>query len=213
MKKLLVLSLILFPVSSNAQNVVANLDGSLSTSELKNYYELGNADENILYLGTDDTYLYLGIRSEKIHVASVCLANQERVLVLHSSAALGMLEYVKAEGNSWYSDEEFVWGMRDGEMDPKTLMKRENYLKEHGWIANTMSMGETGQTEFIIDRNMLTGEIVHLGAGLMPESDPEAIIPFPVETAGDCAAFSLVSGRAETEYSFSPELWHEISLP
>lgn len=48
--------------------------------------------------------------------------------------------------------------MREGEMDEETIQKRLYYLEEFGWVANTMDMGEVGNTEFILERSLLANQ-------------------------------------------------------
>ncbi|WP_425390523.1 hypothetical protein [Ekhidna sp.] len=139
-------------------------------------------------------------------MASLCICDeQNEVTVLHASAALGQILY-KKEGDRWVTNQKFDWKMREVDMKDATITKRNQYLKINGWGANTMSMGNVGETEFIIDRKAFSGEL-KLAIGLMTAEDPNNIVGIPSGGAGDCADQRLVSGDPKSSYSFNSTNW------
>ncbi len=211
MKIFILLFLFICPTIAAAQHPIENLDGNIYLEELANYQEVVKTDKYSVYKKIDSDYIYLSIKSEEIYVASLCVEDKDQISILHASAALGKIDYQKS-GSDWATTEDFSWGMREGEMDEETIQKRIHYLEEFGWVANTMGMGEVGNTEFILKRSFFNESSISLASGLMPASNPEVIIPVPSEAAGNCAEHSLVAGSPDEQYSFNPESWIKISL-
>ncbi|MBO6524679.1 MAG: hypothetical protein JJ971_12685 [Balneolaceae bacterium] len=211
MKNFILLFLFICPTLAIAQHPVENLDGNIYPEELANYQEIVLTDKYSLYKKIDSDYIYLSIQSQKIYVASLCIENKDQISILHASSALGKIDYQKRD-RDWATTEDFNWGMREGEMDEETIQKRLYYLEEFGWVANTMDMGEVGNTEFILERSLFSEPRISIAAGLIPASNPEFIIPIPSETAGECASNSLVAGSPDEEYSFDPDSWIKINL-
>ncbi|MEQ8627323.1 hypothetical protein [Ekhidna sp.] len=212
MKILLQTTLLLFFVySCQAQLDLKNLDGNISPEEDQKLNVLGkNSDNQLLIDPSSDNYLKITVKSEELYVASLCICNeQDEVIILHASAALGQILY-KKEGDRWITNQKFDWQMRGVDMKVSTIAKRLQYLKSTGWVANTMSMGNVGETEFIIDRKVFSGEL-KLAIGLMTAENPDNIVGIPPKEAGDCADQKLVSGDPKSNYGFDTSNWITLS--
>ncbi len=211
MKILLQTTLLLFfAYSSQAQVDLKNLDGNISSQEIKRLEISGeNGTNQLLINPSSDNYLNVTVKSEELYVASLCICNeQNEIAVLHASAALGQIIYRK-EGDAWVTNQKFDWQMREEGMDDATIVKRNQYLKDNGWIANTMGMGQVGETEFIIDRRVFSGEL-KLAIGLMTADEPENIVGIPIKGVSDCANLKLVSGDPKNSYQFDIKDWIRI---
>ncbi|WP_370089354.1 hypothetical protein [Ekhidna sp.] len=207
MKSILISLLVLTGIGCNAQINLSQLDGFITSKELTKLEILGeNGINQLLIDDTDKNYLRLSVKSEELYVASLCICNEKNeVSVLHASAALGQILYKKSE-SSWTTNQKFDWQMREEGMEAGILEKRKRYLDNFGWVANTMGMGQAGETEFIIDRNKFKGEL-KLAIGLMTARDPNDIIGIPISDGGDCADHMLVSGDPKSSYYFDPSSW------
>ena len=210
MKALLISLLALTVIECNAQINLNQLDGSISSDESSKLKILSeNGSNQLLIDNSDNNYLKVMVKSEELYVASLCICNEKNeVAVLHASAALGQIRYKKNTSN-WKTDQKFDWKMREEGLDAATITKRKMYLDSHGWVANTMGMGNTGETEFIIDRDKFKGEL-KLAIGLMTARDPNDIIGIPKNNAGDCADQKLVSGDPKSSYIFNPAFWISV---
>ena len=211
MKILLQTTLLLFfAYSSQAQIDLKNLDGNISSQEIKGLEILDeNGTNQLLIDPSSDNYLKITVKSEELYVASLCICNeQDEVTVLHASAALGQILY-KKEGDGWVTNQKFDWQLREVDMKDATIAKRNQYLQDNGWVANTMNMGNAGETEFIIDRKAFAGKL-KLAIGLMTAENPNSIVGIPSDGAGDCADHKLVAGPPKTNYQFSPGQWLEV---
>ncbi|MEQ8905908.1 hypothetical protein [Ekhidna sp.] len=212
MKILLQTTLLLFfAYSSQAQIDLKNLDGNISSQEIKGLEILDeNGTNQLLIDPSSDNYLKITVKSEELYVASLCICNeQDEVTVLHASAALGQILY-KKEGDGWVTNQKFDWQLREVDMKDATIAKRNQYLQDNGWVANTMNMGNAGETEFIIDRKAFAGKL-KLAIGLMTAENPNSIVGIPSDGAGDCADHKLVAGPPKTNYKFSPGQWLEVN--
>lgn len=212
MKTLLQTTLLLFfSYSSQAQVDLKSLDGNISSEEAKGLEVLGKNESNQLLIDpSSDSYLKVTVKSDELYVASLCICNEKnQVTVLHASAALGQIIYRK-EGDGWVTNQKFDWQMREEGMDDATIAKRNKYLQDNGWVANTMSMGNVGETEFIIDRKAFSGEL-KLAIGLMTAENPDNIVGIPPKEAGDCADQKLVSGDPKSNYGFDTSNWITLS--
>lgn len=205
MKIVSFIPILIFVTSINAQDL-RNLDGSISDSESKSLIIIGENGDNRLMISSSGGNLKVAVESKELYVASLCICNeQNEVTILHASAALGQIVY-KKEAGKWTTEEKFNWQMRETGMDAAIIAKRKRYLDNYGWVANTMGMGNTGETEFIINPNMF-GDNLRLAIGLMTAENPENIIGIPSMGAGDCADQKLVSGDPKTSYLFNADQW------
>ena len=109
------------------------------------------------------------------------------VRILHWSAQLGSAEYVRSDTLTQSLDKPYafeLWGLY--EESPDVIQEAlATYLAEHGWAANTASMGELMQSELVISFDWLgvnteSGRFVEIpsvriGAGLLiARGDPRA---------------------------------------
>ncbi len=209
------LPFLLLPLLLNSQSALEMPDGIISESDLTDFKMLGNNGDNKIFIQNSGDYLKLSIQSAELYVASLCLCSQDQIIVLHASAALGKLIYKKDEHGVWRTeDEAFTYGMRDTAMDQAAVSKRQAYLTEQSWVANTMAMGNTGETEIIIHKKLLpvSSTNARLALGLMTAADPEKIVDFPEKRTPGCAALSLVGGYIENSYDFRPDEWFYIEF-
>src|SRR5688572_5660318 len=81
------------------------------------------------------------------------------VRVLHASAALGSVRYVRAADGTWHTADAFVYELRDTSLSPAAEEGRARYLDEHGWVATLFGMGGPGAYEYAIDLARLGPEV------------------------------------------------------
>lgn len=204
------LSLFVFTFSIHVNGQFNQLDGLVTESEWDKATIIEDDISKIRVIDMGD-YLWIRLKSEELYVASLCLCgNENEVIVLHASAALGAVTYQK-QNTDWSTEDSFIWKVRETDMNESTIRKRKEHYEAYGWVANTVSMGEKGETEFIINKQLYGNGELYLAAGLMPASDPENIIPLPTETSGDCADPKLVGGPPNSKYQFNPKDWYKVN--
>ena len=96
LKLICTLSLLLLVKMGFAQVDFAQLDGQLSNDA--QFKEIAIGAEVSLKIKQDANVVYLNLQSEDLLVASICISQGNEVYVLHASAALGMVKYVKNRG-------------------------------------------------------------------------------------------------------------------
>lgn len=210
MKSSIILVFILSIGSIHAQ--FDQLDGSISAKENQQLTTIGENGSNMMQIDqSSENFIRVTIKSGTLYVASLCACtSKNEVFVLHASAALGDQTYTQAS-NYWITNDVFNWEVREGEMTAAAIKKRQDYFEKKGWVANTVHMGNDGETEFFISREILGEGDVYLALGLMTEANPEVIIDIPENGAGDCADLKLVSGDPKSRYSFDPSTWIKIN--
>ncbi len=151
--------------------------------------------------------LYIALRGTATGFPTVCIGDGTRVDILHASAALGTVSYVKQDGD-WQRGAPFSWRVRDrsSDNDPAQLQReREAFFNDELWLANANAKGE-GLREFRIaltpHRRRLA--LVYLDTASMQQS------VWPTEITDGCADPDLVRGDAPERLQFTPERWHAI---
>lgn len=190
----------------------AQLDGQLSKNE--QFKEIAIGAEVSLKIKQDENVIYLNLQSEELLVASICISQGNEVYILHASAALGMMKYVKKENsNQWTTTDKFNWQLRETGLDESSIRKRSAYFETNKWVSNTMSMGVVGENELIIDKSLINNvNSFQLAAGLMPAKTPDEIISIPKGHEAGCANALLVSGDPKPSYDFLTRGWYKIEL-
>jgi hypothetical protein len=188
-------------IISVPQGSIELLDGTLGENEWgeAEHIQMNNGDD--IYLMSDGDYLYLGIRSYESLVGSICIADDEKISILHSSAALGSAIYHK-EGENWRRVQNYNWQMREADMDEETQQARSDYLANNGWIASIGYMGNGEEVEYQIEmpEDGLRFAVAYLVYG-------GKLYWWPQELEDDCHNNQLISGTPPTLLSFSPENW------
>ena len=199
-------------LTSHIQAQLQKLDGNITEAEIQSLSTIDSHGANSLMIDTSSQqFIKVALKSEKLYVASLCVCiGENKIMVMHASAALGDLTYTYQQNKHWVTDDKFVWAVRENDMTPETIEKRKQYFDDRGWIGSTMSMGNDGETEFLIDRKLFGNQSLSLAIGLMTEGDPENIIGIPKNDASDCAAHALVSGDPESSYRFDTSGWLKI---
>jgi hypothetical protein len=125
------------------------IDGRVDDGEWRDALSIEHPPGTVVRLQRDADHLYVGITSLREGYASVCVAVDSAVHVLHASAALGQVTY-RRTGDTWRSaDTAFRYGMRNTAVDDAARAQRTAYLRVHGWVASTVSMGDNGHSQEI----------------------------------------------------------------
>lgn len=173
-----------------------------STPIIDGVFDIGEWDDaEIVSAGTTELFrmkhdgvnLYLAINANG---GDLVFNTDGGIRVLHWSAQLGSAEYVKADTLTQTLDRPFVyefWGLLHEE--PQVIREAlAAYLDEHGWTANTASIGNLMESEFAISFEWLGVDAesaryieipsLRMGGGLLiSREDPRAeeILAMPRE--------------------------------
>ena len=207
MKYLLILIFNFHLVICASQEVTISIDSIDGIINDVNGLRTKDSDRSKYSITMNDSLIYLSIDSEQIEVASVCICDKTKITVYHASAALGQLEYEKQANGQYVTNQRFSWGLKNVLVSEDIRKAQLDYFKLNGWVANTMMMGNKGQTEFVFDRSRFESSDLRFAFGLMPASNPEEIIAMPFYKNKGCASLSLVSGDPKSTYDFNPGIW------
>lgn len=133
--------------------------------------------------------------------------------VLHWSAQLGCAEYVKSDSLTQSLDKPFafeLWGLHDE--SPAVIHETlAGYLAEHGWAANTASMGNLMQSELVVSFDWLG---VTVGPGRFVELPSVRIGGGLMIARGDPREDELMAlPREEMERLYPSVAWPAESVP
>lgn len=156
----------------------------------------------------DGARLHVAIQGPAEGWSHVYLARGDTVRVLHASAALGSVRYVRDADGAWSTDDAFVYELRDTSLSPAAEEGRAGYFVEHGWVGSLFGMGEPGAYEIAIDLARLGPEV---RIAVLFAGDPAAPTTWP-PLADGARDPVLVRGDAATPLSFQPETWATLQL-
>lgn len=203
------------PVVHVPRGAAVVIDGRIDDAEWRQSAVRELSDGTVIRLQHDRRYLFLGIGAARRGFPSVCVANAGTVQILHASAALGRVSYVRGEQSWTARDTEFVYGMRTPDLTEMARDERRAYLAQHGWVGSTfrMSDGRTQELQISLDL-MSTAPAVAIGFFAMKEGDSFDIVRWPetMPAADGCASADLVRGRVPQHLQFNPTTWAELRL-
>lgn len=186
------------------------IDGRVDDTEWRNALRTEHPAGTVVRLLRDADHLYLGVTSERQGFASLCLALNNEVHVLHASAALGAITY-RPSGDVWQSpDTAFRYGMRNTALDEAARSLRAAYLHDNGWVASTVRMGNDGRSQemqIALSRFTLPFSLA-LGRWLFTNS----IEWWPSTTTDHdgCVSQQLVRGSVPQGIQFKTAFWITI---
>ncbi len=136
------------------------IDGSISWLEDpdKKMEEVARG-ENYLIKEYEDLY-YIGIRTNTVTIGNIYYLDDDKVVVMHASAALGAIGFLKSADGQWAPEApKFVWTHRDpayiSEDDQTDYIPFEDYYRTFDWVANTITAGSSREMEFVVSKRIV----------------------------------------------------------
>jgi formylglycine-generating enzyme required for sulfatase activity len=199
------------PVGSNAIKLSAGrtvtTDGKIDDNEwlLAASFDLKGGGK--VFFRYDGEYLYVGVRGNGNGWSHLYLGGDDRILVLHASAALGKTTYRLDKDQKWQPSNPFSWDMRDRTVTPETLKKMDDYLLKNFWVANNNNMGNENEIEFKVkpQTGAVRVAVVYASDAKNPEFFPETL-------RDDTLKEDLIRGNTPSDLKFEPAQWANIIL-
>lgn len=192
------------------RGAVVTVDGRVDDAEWHNALRMEHPAGTMVRVIRDADHLYLGVTSERQGFASLCVAVNDEVHVLHASAALGRVTY-RPRGDVWQSpDTAFRYGMRNTALDEAAQSQRAAYLAENGWVASTVRMGDDGRSQELqiaLSRFTLPFKLA-LGRWLFTNN--VEWWPGTITDHDGCFSQTLVRGSVPQGIQFKPSFWVTI---
>lgn len=161
MKPIMFLVLCIFQQLNYSQIQLKNdgsiplIDGNIVETEWNDALNLDLNGGEFVKVKKNGHYLFIALKGKQGGFSSVCINFGDTVSVLHSSTNLITANYV-LNGNKWILTKEFsaLKNSKRNVQNPEHLQ-----LKEFGWNANLVSVGDPSETEFKIDTRKFGKEL------------------------------------------------------
>lgn len=182
------------------------MDGKINDVEWKNAVVHLFEDGSELYLMVIGEHLYVAIRSkgEGMIAGNVFLSEEDRIRILHTSAALGTAIY-EEEGEMYKKIQDFSWCCRSKIDDETSRFAREEFYSSKGWLGNNSFLGTANELEYKIK---LENQTERLAVNFLHADDVGMKLVWPVHLEDGVAL--PVSGGFPDLMEFSVDDW--ISL-
>src|SRR5688500_6018256 len=188
----------------------ATIDGRVDDAEWRSALRMEHPAGTVVRFMRDADHLYVGITSERQGFASLCVAMNDEVHVLHASAALGRVTY-RPRGYVWQrADTAFRYDMRNTSLDDAAKSQRAAYLAEHGWVASTVRMGNDGRSQEMQIALSRFGLPFSVALGRWLFSNSVEWWPATVTDHEGCFSLPLVRGSVPQGIAFKPSFWVTI---
>lgn len=188
------------------------LDGTLATEEWKEAARGSLSGAGLALFMTRDGLLSVGVRGPAHGLAHLVVASGDTVRVLHASAALGTVVYVR-RGGSWEKIVDPVWEMRDPSSSLAAIRARSDHLDIHGWVGTTGRMGRTNEVEFLLRPQAFGEGPLYLAVAFFPVDPQGAPLQWPGTTGDDVALIPLLTGPMPQTLHLAPERWGRLGFP
>lgn len=206
MRKSILVVLMALASIVRAEDAVPTLDGVIAEGEWSGAARHALTGGGDVLLMMRNGTLYVAVRGAKRGLASLCIGDERRVAILHSSAALGTAAYAR-DGERWSRRADFDYELRDS---PRTGAPSEDAKARHmlqwSWLANPSHTGAPIR-EFAIQASDARR---FLAVAFVTVDEPMTIAYWPETVNDDCAALRLGQGWAGESQVFAPARWYRI---
>jgi hypothetical protein len=183
----------------------ATIDGVFTSGEWNNALAIDLANGELLLMHAED-YLFVGIRSDKLGLGSVCVSWDDEISILHSSAALGTASYEKA-GEGWQKTRDFSWTNREIIHSQQAIEERREHLERENWLASNGLMGNSNEMEYQI---ALTDDQIRLAVTYLLSPEYTTSDFWPDTLGAGCRNFEPLQSDPPETVNFAPETWITI---
>tara|TARA_R110002073_G_scaffold145532_5_gene297708 strand:+ start:8808 stop:9431 length:624 start_codon:yes stop_codon:yes gene_type:complete len=206
MTKFITLLILITCLSCSQPYKTIQTDGIIEIEEWKDAegYELNDGNKILILKNGDELNIAL-ISTKKIW-SHLYLSDGETTKVMHASAALDAVDYIKTD-SLWLTQDDFEYVMRDKFYTPELEEKMKEYYTNNGWVANNVSLGNGKTIEFKIDMKKWKNSLFLSTA--MANMDM-SIHSFPTSLNDHTILPRLVQGYAKDSLNFEPTTWFKI---
>ena len=200
------------PALSPPPGPLPTLDGILSPGEWKDAEVVPLSDGAAAFVSSVEGGIAAGIRGPTPGLAHLALATGDTVRILHASAALGMVVYVR-EADGWVKVKDPVWEIRDPSLTTAAREARAEYLIRNGWVATTARMGKDTETEFLVRLPALGTGACRMAVVYLPIEPVGPPRVWPPTAKDEVASLPLLTGPMPTTLALEPSTWARIIVP
>ncbi len=135
---------------------------------------------------------------------NVFLYEGDRILILHTSAALGTAIY-QEENDTWQKFNDFDWCCRSRIETDTAAVAREAFFDRDGWLGINSFLGNENELEYQI---RLSGSVQSIAVNFIWADNPDRKEVWPIGLADGVAA--PAAGGFQDVMDFIPENWFVI---
>ena len=136
--------------ASTGEKPVPEIDGRIGTDEWRAAETYPLPDGGVLRLQRIRNDLYVAVSTRGAGFPTIFIGNEERVSVLHASAAQASVDYSRS-GSAWTAaSSKFEYTLRQEPSGAQASESvRRDFLDHHGWLS-TSDRGHGPDREFIV---------------------------------------------------------------
>ena len=133
------------------------IDGIINDQEWQNAARYHFDEGSEVYLMISGNHLFLAIRANGggMIAGNVFLAEENQIMILHTSAALGTALYNK-DGEQYKKIKDFSWCCRSKIDDEASRVAREKFFADENWLGINSFLGVENELEYKI---LLEGQL------------------------------------------------------
>lgn len=188
------------------QDPSPQIDGVLQPGEWDQAELFYFDDGSELYLMYSGDHLFLAIKaiSEEMISGNVFLAREDKIDILHTSAALGTAIY-QAESETWQKTKDFEWCCRSALDNKSARAMRDAFYATENWLGINSFNGNENELEYMISLDGFEG---YLAVNFIRVDSVEDKYVWP-EGVSDGPIQPTVGGFPE-EMEFTLENWFAL---
>ena len=136
------------------------IDGTINVREWESAVKEEFAEGSEIYLLVHGDDLFLGIRNMggEMIAGNVFLEQDDRIIIMHSSAALGTAIY-EVEGEDYRKIKDFEWCCRSKVDNEAARFAREMFYEDEGWLGQNSFIGNENELEYMIALDETQGRV------------------------------------------------------
>jgi hypothetical protein len=188
------------------------LDGTIHEDEWRGAHRTRQGNTELLTRTTPDGGLALGIHAPAFAVTSVYLRVNDTITVLHASAAIGDVKYMRQPDEVWKLQSEFVFTRYRDVAD--FAANHQAFLQSHHWVSTHARLGAPGDTELFIAPDMLRGEpgpgAPRLAVTYYDSDAKRVLLAAPAGVADAVTQPEINAGFTGATLPFEPDRWMSI---
>ena len=188
------------------QSPTPTLDGTIVPGEWDGATRATGSNGLEVFLLPTDSALFVAVRGAGDGFPHLALIKGDAVFLLHASAALGTAMY-GGDGERKHLLQPFDFRVRGTALSGPDQAERDAFYAQEGWVASTIRMGVTGETEFKIARSLFDpgGRIA-----VAYWSEDAGVTRWPAALMDGVTLERMVQGNLAAEAEFRPEEWGRV---
>ena len=193
------------------------IDGTINLKEWEKSYILPLHGGEFVKIQRFKDTLFIAVKGKAGGFCSLAIGNDNGFKILHSSTGLITAEYIILN-DAWKLVHDFKEPLNvNGKKYSRGSVRltpeyRKSKLKQFGWYANLIEMGDYSETEYAIPLTELQQKKLFISVVFFQIKAEEKVAKLPSGLDDDCLNKELISGSARNGLQFKPNSWLQIKI-